>query len=97
MKTNDKDRIQALEYIVRETLWMARRYAHNRRTYAPSIVNECVDIANKQLNLNILPDTVDDIEMYARDGDLGKWNTEMQRFEREQLCPSKIKQPKLGS
>lgn len=83
MKLNDNDRIQALEYIVKETLWMARRYAHNRRTYAPSIVNECVDIANKQLNLNILPDTVDGIEMYARDGDLGKWNSDLQKFERE--------------
>ena len=83
MKTNDKDRIQALEYIVKETLWMARRYANNRRTYSPTIVNNCIDIAIKQLGIKIEKDTVGGIELYAKDGDLGKWNSELQKFEME--------------
>lgn len=30
-----------LKYIIQEIFWMARRYAHGRHTYAPSIVREC--------------------------------------------------------
>ena len=75
------NRKKELEYIVRETLWMARRYAHNRRTFAASTVNECIDIALK-LGINIEYDEAENT-MYADDGDLGKWNPDLQRFERE--------------
>lgn len=64
------ERESQMEYIIRETLWMARRYAHGRRTFAPSTVNECINLALK-LGIKIDPDTVDGIEMYARDGDFG--------------------------
>lgn len=70
---NDKKRIAQLEFIVCETLWMARRYAHNRRTFSPTIVNECIDMATGELGLIIKEDTVDGIDKYADDGDLGKW------------------------
>ena len=33
-------REERLEYIVSETLWMDRRYANGRSTFAPSTVNE---------------------------------------------------------
>lgn len=76
------DRESQLEYIIIETLWMARRYANNRRTFAPSTVNECIDLALK-LGLNIKTDTVDGIEMYAKDGDFGEWQPDQQRFKKE--------------
>tara|TARA_R100001086_G_scaffold246872_2_gene179858 strand:+ start:1004 stop:1345 length:342 start_codon:yes stop_codon:yes gene_type:complete len=74
-----------LKYIVRETIWMARRYAHNRRTFAPSTINECIDIALK-MEINIDKDRMlgqNETVMYAEDGDLGKWNSELQKFEKE--------------
>ena len=33
---------QALLQIIGDTLWMAARYAHGRRTYAPSTVRDAV-------------------------------------------------------
>lgn len=32
---------ETLRRIIKETFWMARRYAHGRCTYAPSMVREC--------------------------------------------------------
>lgn len=34
--------LETLKYIVKNTLWMARRYATERQSYAPSLFNECV-------------------------------------------------------
>lgn len=36
MSTNEKQ----LKKMIEDVLWMARRYAHNRSTYAPSMVRE---------------------------------------------------------
>ena len=36
---SDKDRIRELESIVRDTLWMACRYAHGRQSYAVGMYN----------------------------------------------------------
>lgn len=68
-----------LEHIIRETLWMARRYADGRSTYAPETVNKCID---KALELGIDLDGPPE-EMYASDGMFGKWNTKLQMFEKE--------------
>ncbi len=69
-----------LATIIRDILWMARRYADNRMTFAPSTVNEAIDKA-KALGIEIHGDV--DVGMYARDGQLGSWNSEKQRFEKE--------------
>ena len=74
-----QDLIDNLEYIIRETLWMARRYADGRSTYAPTTVNECIDLALKLgIDLSGPPE-----EMYAKDGMFGEWNPKLQRFEKE--------------
>ena len=36
---SEKSREKILEQIIIDTFWMARRYANQRRTYAPSVVN----------------------------------------------------------
>lgn len=69
-----------LRSVIMGILWMARRYAHNRRTFAASTVNEAIDICLR-MGIKIEPDTVDGIGMYADDGDLGKWLDG--RFEKE--------------
>lgn len=68
-----------LKEIVRETLWMARRYAHNRITFAPTVVNELID-ALSELGIEISYDI--DIGKYCDDGMLGKWNKEKREFEK---------------
>jgi hypothetical protein len=66
--------------VMREVIWMARRYADGRSTYAPTTVNETIDYLLSK-GMTIEADTT--IGMYARDGDLGEWNRERQRFEKE--------------
>jgi len=73
-----QNRIGKLEYIIQETLWMARRYAHGRSTYAPETVNKCID---KALELGIDMSGPPE-EMYASDGMFGKWNSELKIFEK---------------
>lgn len=34
-----------LRDILKDTLWMARRYAHGRSTYSPMLVNQAIDRA----------------------------------------------------
>lgn len=69
-----------LKNIIINTLWMARRYAHNRCTYAPTAVNEAIDEC-KELGIHIDPDT--ELGMYADDGMFGQWNPEIKRFEKQ--------------
>lgn len=70
--------INDLERIVRDTLWMARRYADGRSTYAPETVNKCIDLALELgIELNGPPE-----EMYAKDGMFGEWNSKFKRFEK---------------
>lgn len=65
--------IDDLKSIVRDTLWMARRYAHGRSSYSTTMFNEALD---KALNLGIgIQDDVT-IGRYADDGMFGKWNPE---------------------
>jgi hypothetical protein len=66
--------------VMREVIWMARRYADGRSTYAPSIVNEAIDYL---LSKGVMIEADASIGMYARDGDFGVWNRERQRFEKE--------------
>ena len=59
-----------LRSALQETLWMARRYADGRMTFAPTDVNKVIDYC-QSINLSIEPDS--DIGVYARDGHLGNW------------------------
>jgi len=67
-----------LQHIIEETLWMARRYADGRSTYAPETVNKCIDKALEiGIDLSGPPE-----EMYASDGMFGEWNPELKIFEK---------------
>jgi hypothetical protein len=70
-------REEMLENIIRETMWMARRYAHGRSTYAPDQFNKALDQAI-DLGLNIPADK--NGKIYADDGMFGEWCTESQTF-----------------
>jgi len=39
---NIKEQNKALKEIVKDIIWMAVRYAHQRRTYAPSMVRDAM-------------------------------------------------------
>lgn len=70
---------EKLRNIIQETLWMARRYADGRSTYAPSMVNENIMKAYElgiELDGPIEPD-------FAKDGMFGEWNPETRSFSNE--------------
>jgi hypothetical protein len=71
-----KKRIADLEDIVIETLWMARRYADGRSSYAPDTVNRAIDKA-KELGIHRPITREPD---YARDGDFGEWDSNARGF-----------------
>ena len=60
----------ALRGIVRDTLWMARRYADGRRTYA---VGMCNDAIAKAAELGLTFEDKPDVPFIARDGDGPDW------------------------
>lgn len=63
------DREAQLEAIIRELYWMARRYAHGRRTYAPDYYNRAIAAA---LNAGVdLKPPSGDGTIWAKDGDCG--------------------------
>lgn len=66
-------RVTHLERIVTDTIWMARRYAHNRKSYATSQLNEALDLAFL-LGIEIRDDV--EIGRYADDAMFGKWDPE---------------------
>lgn len=72
------DREKKLETIVRETLWMARRYADGRSTYAPKVVNECIHLA-RELGIN-MEDAPIESRKFASDGMLGEWDPATRSF-----------------
>lgn len=76
---NLKEENQQLRQIIAETLPLARRYADNRSTYVPSLVNEAIDKA-LELNIDLI---MGNDSQYARDGMLGDWNPKTKKFEKE--------------
>ena len=63
-----RDRIDILESIIHDTLWMARRYAHGRMSYAVGMYN---DAARKAKSLGIHGmDRDGDGSLFAIDGGL---------------------------
>ena len=73
-----------LRKIVKNTIWMARRYADDRSTYAPGIVNEAIDYA-LSIGIEVNPDETLDRRIYARDGMFGDWSPHARRFVRRAL------------
>jgi hypothetical protein len=70
---------QKLRRIIQGTLWMARRYADGKTTYAPGLVNESIMMAQE---LGVDLDGPTD-PPYAKNGMLGEWNPENKTFEKE--------------
>lgn len=68
----ERKRTEQLEAIIYDTLWMARRYAHGRSTYAVAEVNDCTALA-LELGLKIANDKG---TVWAKDRDFG-WPTEL--------------------
>ena len=58
-----KQKVACLEQIVKDTFWMARRYAHGRHTYAPCMVRDSYYLLKKYFP-ELVPDfdvTLDDL------------------------------------
>lgn len=68
-----------LKEAVAEIWWMARRYADGRSTYAPHQFNS---VTQWLRSCSLLTDT-DNGELWASDGDLGRWDPETEKFEGE--------------
>jgi len=67
MNKNEQRYVALIEQIIRDTLWMATRYADGRSSYAPCVINQSIDRA---VDLGIIqPGEVP----YARDGMFGDW------------------------
>jgi hypothetical protein len=66
--------------IIRDLLWMARRYADKRSTYAPHTVNLAIDMLIL-LGHKVEPDA--NGNLYADDGMFGQWNPKTQTFTKE--------------
>jgi len=63
-----KPREQELERIILDIIWMARRYADGRKTYAVSMLNDAIDDCER-LGVNIKTDhTLINGGRYATDG-----------------------------
>jgi len=63
-----KPREQELEKIIIDTIWMARRYADGRKTYAVSMLNDAIDHCDR-LGIAIQDDhTLINSGKYATDG-----------------------------
>lgn len=65
------ERLDALFVPIRDIIWMARRYADGRRTYAPDMFNEAQKKIVEVMGKDILQgDTVPDNFPYATDPDV---------------------------
>ncbi len=78
-KNSLKEQNNTLRKIIGEIWWMAQRYANGRSTYAPSMYNMAIDLAIKN------GVTFETNDIYAEDGDFGKWIPEHQCFEKERI------------
>lgn len=63
-------RCSQLERVIQDIQWMARRYAHGRKTFAPSIYNEAIQLA-QDLGMEFKTDAIDGL-IEAKDGDIDR-------------------------
>jgi len=68
-----------LREIIKDTLWMARRYADGRMTYAAITLNEALDRA-ASIGLTVEDDATLKDPKYATDGNFGFWDKASRRF-----------------
>jgi hypothetical protein len=68
-----KERERQLIHIIKQTMWMARRYAGGRMTYAPGMYNEAATLA---LDLGVISvaDFGFDAEIFASEPTLPQGN-----------------------
>jgi hypothetical protein len=66
------NKVKLLKQVIKDTFWMARRYAHGRRTYAPGMVREAYTVLKKHF-----PDCVPqhDVTISTTDGVVDDWTT----------------------
>lgn len=75
---------QALKYIVAQTLWMARRYADGRSSYAVGMLNDAVHELDKAGLAHLFTgDPAEDHKRFADDGMFGKYDPTIRRFNKE--------------
>lgn len=79
-----KEENEALKQIIKDTLWMAQRYADGRSTYAPHVLNMAVHRLD-ELGLAHLHvgDPAENHKRFASDGMYGKWDSVTKRFIKE--------------
>lgn len=79
-----KEENEILKKIIKDTLWMAQRYADGRSTYAPSMVNLAI---HKLDGLGLahlhVGDPAAEYKRFARDGMYGEWCSITKRFIKE--------------
>jgi hypothetical protein len=66
MNAAEKQREQQLIAIIKQTMWMARRYADGRMTYAPGMYNDAAELA-VELGVLSVNDFGHDAEIFAKD------------------------------
>jgi hypothetical protein len=75
---------QALRYIIAQTLWMARRYADNRSSYAVGMLNDAVhELDRAGLSHLFTGDPAEDYKRFADDGMFGRYDSETRTFKKE--------------
>lgn len=75
---------QALKYIIAQTLWMARRYADGRSSYAVGMLNDAVhELDRAGLSHLFTGDPAEEYKRFADDGMFGKYDPETKRFNKE--------------
>jgi hypothetical protein len=92
MKKSDAEKqIEVLKYALRETLWMARRYATLRSTYAPKMYNEVVhNLDAVELGYLAPRDPIGEMDSehpggrYAWDGMFGAWDESLRSFVKDE-------------
>lgn len=79
-----KEENEILKEIIRDTLWMAQRYADGRSTYAPFMFNLMVHKLD-ELGLAHLHvgDPAENHKRFARDGMFGDWCSVTRSFIKE--------------
>lgn len=71
--------LDAMSFFIKETHWMARRYADGRCTYAPGMFNDAL-LGLKKAGLEHLVEKVGCDPEYASDGMYGEWDPETRMF-----------------
>ena len=79
--------VDELKSIIKDTLWMARRYADGRATYAVSMLNNAVHKLDKLGMSELLK--ADDGKRFADDGMFGTYDPETRRYVKNDSPDSK--------